>query len=322
MEAETGRLLAPHANRKLVQQQIRDQGVEVTLKDLHNIKARTRPQESSHLHSLLAEMQKEVGAVTELVVTTINELVAISYQDTKMRQAQARFPELLLLDATYKLNDMRMPLYVLVVVDGNGESVVICLWMVANEERATISGLMDIFVRNNDTANIKCVMADKDMTERDVIRDKLPGAAIHICLFHVLRTFRREVTTEKLGIRSDERLVCLEILQKMAYAAGEVEYAKLYVDLQQTRHPAVMTYFDANWHTIREQWVEGLKLRQRSFLTRTNNRVESINQKLKSVITKFSNIVTFFKDLKVSDKKCVCMHVCVLLLSKTLPFLF
>ena len=51
-----------------------------------------------------------------------------------------------------------------------------------------------------------------------------------------------------------------------------------------------------NWHAIREQWVEGLKWCQRSFLTRTNNRVESINQKVKSVITKFSNIVTFFKD--------------------------
>ncbi|KAK2170206.1 hypothetical protein NP493_1158g00045 [Ridgeia piscesae] len=81
---------------------------------------------------------------------------------------------------------------------------------------------MDIFVRNSDAANVKCVMADKDMMECDVIREKLPGAALQICLFHVLRTFRREVTTEKLGIRSDERLVYLEIMQKMAYVAGEV----------------------------------------------------------------------------------------------------
>ncbi|KAK2142225.1 hypothetical protein LSH36_983g00100 [Paralvinella palmiformis] len=40
-EAETGHLLSLYAKRKLVQQQIRDQGVEVTLKDLHNIKAQT-----------------------------------------------------------------------------------------------------------------------------------------------------------------------------------------------------------------------------------------------------------------------------------------
>ncbi|KAK2170207.1 hypothetical protein NP493_1158g00063 [Ridgeia piscesae] len=112
MEAETGRLLVLRANRKLVHQQIPDQ--EVTLKDLHNIKARMRPQESNHLHSLLTEMQKEVGAVTELV--------AILYQDAKLRHAQAGFPELVLLGATYKLNDMRMPISVLMVVDDNGES--------------------------------------------------------------------------------------------------------------------------------------------------------------------------------------------------------
>lgn len=37
------------------------------------------------------------------------------------------FPELLLIDATYKLNNLNIPLYVLMVVDGNGESEVIAL---------------------------------------------------------------------------------------------------------------------------------------------------------------------------------------------------
>ena len=115
--------------------------------------------------------------LTELVLGKSNELVAIAYHDVKMRRLQSRFPELLLLDATYKLNDLRMPLYVLIVVDGNGESVVVGLWIVANEEWATISGLMDIFIRYNDTDSIKCVMADKDMVEWDVNSEKLPGCS-------------------------------------------------------------------------------------------------------------------------------------------------
>ena len=83
-----------------------------------------------------------------------------------------------------KLNDLRMPLYALMLIDGNGESVVVGPWIVAKEERATISGLMDIFIRNNDTESIKCVMADKDMVECDVMSEKLPDAALQICLFH------------------------------------------------------------------------------------------------------------------------------------------
>ena len=37
------------------------------------------------------------------------------------------YPELLLIDATYKLNDLQMPLYVLMIVNGNGESEIIAL---------------------------------------------------------------------------------------------------------------------------------------------------------------------------------------------------
>ena len=96
--------------------------------------------------------------LTELVLEQSNELVAIAYHDVKMRRLQSRFPELLLLDATYKLIDLRMPLYALMVVDGNSESVVVGLWIVANEERAIIIGLMDIFIKYKDTDSIKCVM--------------------------------------------------------------------------------------------------------------------------------------------------------------------
>ena len=94
---------------------------------INNVKARAKPANGNSLHSLLHEMRQEEGAVTELVLGQSNELVAIAYQDVKMSRLQSRFPELLLLDATYKLNDIRMPLYVLMVLDGNGESVVVGL---------------------------------------------------------------------------------------------------------------------------------------------------------------------------------------------------
>ena len=35
---------------------------------------------------------------------------------------------------TYKLNDLRMPLYVLMAIDGNGESEIVCLWIVQSED--------------------------------------------------------------------------------------------------------------------------------------------------------------------------------------------
>ena len=61
--------------------------------------------------------------------------------------------------------------------------------------------------------------------------------------------------------------------------------------------PSTITYFDDNWHAIRQEWVEGLKNECCNFMNRTNNRVESINQKLKSVISRYSGVTQFFHDL-------------------------
>ena len=216
-----------------------------------------------------------------------------------MKQVFESYPELLFIDATYKLNDLQMPLYVLMVVDGNGESEVICLWLTQIEDKETITELVKEFKKQNVRwSSTKCIMSDKDMTERDVLSKEIPHSKLLICLFHTLRSMRREGSCEKLGISTGERSMSLEILSKMVYARSEEEYGELYENLKNTpRNVIEYYYFDKNWHTIRHQWVDGLKNAFCNFMNRTNNRVESINQKLKSVITRYSGVTQFFQDL-------------------------
>lgn len=89
----------------------------------------------------------------------------------------------------------------------------------------------------------------------------------------------------------------LEIINKMVYAGSEEAYQVHYNELKNTKLKPVLSYFDANWHNIRQEWVEGLKGRHKNLLNSTNNRVESINQKLKTVRTKYTGIVQFFRDM-------------------------
>ena len=49
-------------------------------------------------------------------------------------------------------------------------------------------------------------MSDKDFGERNILLENIPGVPLLICLFHVSKAFRREVTTEKLGITQEELL--------------------------------------------------------------------------------------------------------------------
>ena len=126
-------------------------------------------------------------------------------------------------------------IYVLMVADGNGESEVIALWLVSLKDEFTINFLMDVFKKYNDRNKMRCVMADKDMTEINIITEKLPNAYFLICQFHTLRSFRHEITTEKMGITAAQRVTVLDLISKLAYAQSEESYQIIYKKLKETK---------------------------------------------------------------------------------------
>ncbi|XP_014672678.1 PREDICTED: uncharacterized protein LOC106813130 [Priapulus caudatus] len=289
-------MLDIHANKKLLQDRlIKETGKVILLKDLHNLAATNKP--SNDAQTLLELMQKVPGATVEILLEG-QVITGIFFQTEEMKKTFQDFPEVLLIDATYKLNDIRMPLFVLMAIDGNGVSEIVALWLVQHEDRLTLENMIRIFKEKNSSwEGVQVVMADKDMVERDVMIQEMPGISLLICLFHTLRTFRREISTDKMGITPAQRDACREMLTKLAYAKSEEEYQVLHTIFQDSAPKQVIDYFNKEWHSIRHQWVEGLKTEAFNLLTNTNNRVESLNQKLKAVITKNSGISQFFTDL-------------------------
>ena len=55
------------------------------------------------------------------------------------------FPEILLVDATYKLLDLRIPVYLLLAVDGNRLSEIGTLFMLTEETKETIQTVLNVF---------------------------------------------------------------------------------------------------------------------------------------------------------------------------------
>ena len=151
-----------------------------------------------------------------------------------------------------------------------------------------------MLLRNNSHwEKCRVLMADKDIGERDIIKKCLPSAKVLIYLFHTLRTFRREISCDKLGITSGARVLSLELIQKMAYARSEAEYNSLYAQFQKDVPKEVVEYFNECWHIIKDEWVIGIMSCCGTFLNTTNNRLESINAKLKQVISRNSSLEDF-----------------------------
>jgi zinc finger SWIM domain-containing protein 3 len=295
------RMLTLKANKKLVQQTAQQQtGKCITLKDLSNISTRMKASlRSNNLGDLEQLFQEHEGGSTMVLVDeATNSFRAILYQDSYVRSVFAQYPEMLLVDATYKLLDLRMPVYIMMAIDGNGLSEVVAVFIVAEETFVTISSTIEAFTDSNPAAtHTKVIMTDKDFTERNALRAHFPNAAFTICLYHVLRTFRREVTIEKMCITSAQRDACLTVLQKLAYSQSADECDIHVQELQNLNFERVTAYFLASWHGLKEEWVEGLKNVNMNFGQSTNNRLESLNGKLKSVCSAYSSLRQFFSDL-------------------------
>jgi len=172
------------------------------------------------------------------------------------------------------------------------------VFLTSCEDCHSLSTALQLFkAKNPNWCQVRTVMTDKDMAERDAIRNELPQASLLLCLFHVLRAMGREVTTSKMSISEPQRSSALQLFQAIAYANTEKQYIDLRDKLHATMPASVIRYFESNWHPCRCEWVMCWQRQNVTFGERTNNRLESVNRRLKAVVKTSSTLPVFFKDL-------------------------
>ena len=71
-----------------------------------------------------------IGATVEVLVGKSDDLQGIYFQDEEMKQIFRAYPELVCIDSTYKLLELRFPVYIMLVEDGNGQSEVVAVFFV------------------------------------------------------------------------------------------------------------------------------------------------------------------------------------------------
>lgn len=292
---------ATKSNVAAVQTKLSAEGKIITRRDLYNAKVNWKKERRHHeneLVQLIEVMANIENATTKIVVNPNNEVEFIYFQDSRMKKCFDAFPDLILFDGTYNLNDRKMPLVVVMIVDGSGVSQIVAFIIVQSENIGTFLRLFEIFKEENPKHNeIRVIMSDKSFANRATFRDAFPEAEHHFCVFHVLQIFDREITTKKREITTEQKTNILQILRAMVYAESESKYIQLYEKLKEMNCQKVNEYFEQHWHNIRDQWVGFYVNQYKNYENRTNNRLESFNQKIKTVVSKYSGLANFFEDL-------------------------
>lgn len=191
-----------------------------------------------------------------------------------------------------------MPLMLQLCVDGNGETEISSIFFTRSESYVNVGAMIDAFQHFNPAwTQTKVIIGDKDFADRAVYTEKYPNAVLQICLYHVLATFNREITTAKRKISKEQREAALRILEQLAYSTSVESYDSNYDELLELNLEEVIEYYNVNWHHIRDEWTQFGRNKFANYLNHTNNRTESISQKFKILSNRYANLLTFFENI-------------------------
>lgn len=68
-----------------------------------------------------------------------NVLLGIYFQDQQMKNILNAYPEMICVDATYKLLELRFPVYIILIEDGNGQSEVVAVFLLQEETEESLT---------------------------------------------------------------------------------------------------------------------------------------------------------------------------------------
>uniref|UniRef100_A0A7M5WSU9 ZSWIM1/3 RNaseH-like domain-containing protein n=2 Tax=Clytia hemisphaerica TaxID=252671 RepID=A0A7M5WSU9_9CNID len=234
-------------NKKMLKNQIQaETGKMVLLKDLSNLAQKSQNKDT--FDDVINMLRNQYGCTVEMNVSENGDFIGLFFQDEVMKKDFASFPEVMCIDATYKLLEIRLPVYIFLVEDSMGLSEVVGVSVLVNEMKETIVWLIDTFKKLN-PSKVRVVMADKDFNERDTI-SKLWCCPVLICLFHSLKAFKRGIADLKISKTDSD--TAKELFEKMCYSFSMDVYNDTYKDLKALGNTQIWNYFYKNWHPIRQ----------------------------------------------------------------------
>ncbi|XP_033121366.1 uncharacterized protein LOC117120449 [Anneissia japonica] len=279
----------------------------ISIKDLHNVRQKMKEKGTggnTDEEMLISEIEKlmEEDPGLNIVVESdgTGTLEFLFLATTDMQRAFQLFPEVLMVDGTYSINKLRMPLYTFVIEDGNGKSQRAAYCFVVNEKRDTLQRMMSRFADVHDVTRIKVVIVDKDLKEIDAIKSVIPNASVQLCKFHVLQIFTREI--RKLVVTEELHSRLTLAMKQLVYAPSLEKFLKRMIAVASIAPLEFMAYYRKNWDQSRESWAAYLTNSITNLGNTTNNRIESHNHKIKQLLNRdmtlssaVSNIMTLHR---------------------------
>lgn len=213
------------------------------------------------IHEIESLIEKNPDWVIQYEKNNKNNLQFIFIQTSHMREMFEKYPEVIFVDGTYKVNRKNYVLYSILVADGRGRCV--CYASVRNETPEIVRPMFEKFVDFNPFAVAACkaVLIERHERAMPILSSLLPNSTLLLCTWHVLNCFHRNVDEKA---KAERKL--LPILKELVYSQTLEEYYDKLPHLMQVAPKEFLTYYMQQWHSCKEMWVHAYTGDQPCFL--------------------------------------------------------
>jgi hypothetical protein len=194
-------------------------------KDIQNLRQRlsrtgTSESEAESVHRVLEELVENGGDV-RFAVKENEDLEYLGFMSQTMKEYASKFPELLVMDVTFRVTKSGYPLLNILCIDANGQGYPVYHGFLASECQSTIALALRHFsdcLEECGAEPVRTFFIDKDMVEKQALSDVFLAARIRLCAFHIMQAAKRALSKAKT---SPELSKCLLMYFQQQRVASE-----------------------------------------------------------------------------------------------------
>ncbi|XP_070183049.1 uncharacterized protein [Littorina saxatilis] len=253
--------------------------------DVHNLRRKLNKDceagESEKVQTLIDEIEAKGGKV-QFATDENNGFKYLAFVTKDMMESLEQYPEILIMDATYKCNACDYALLNILVIDANGQGIPVFHAFVSSETSDMLSSCLTFFAECYLSDKTSTIFVDKDMAELLAIRAVLPHVSIRLCSFHASMAVKRALTQKKIAPSLLNSV--LNMFNEQKTCETDDIYFQTKEKMKDLCPPHVLAYFQDHWWSCPRLWATCFSESQTYHITTTNH-AESFHQKLKQTLS-------------------------------------
>ncbi|EAQ90237.1 hypothetical protein CHGG_02172 [Chaetomium globosum CBS 148.51] len=276
---------------KDIQSLVQQRGSLATRKDIYNRVADIRRDAckgQSPIHALADQLEKE-GFWSRIQFAPDGRVTAVLFAHPDSLAYLRAYPELLLLDCTYKTNKHGMPLLDMIGVDATQRSFCVAFAFLSGEAEEDYAWALEQLRSLYEQCGItppSVILTDRCLAAMNAASNLFPSAAILLCLWHANKAVLARCQPK--FPEAEEWKEFNEFWHSIIGSPTEDEYAKRLVEFQQRYTPEHLDevgYINATWlNPFKEKLVRAWVDQSSHFGNTATSRVEGIHALLKSYL--------------------------------------